>query len=68
MQVSNKAPAYPPSSVNAPVHILKSFTVSFDLFIILKCLFFLGMRALWRRDTEATYEPVGGFGRDDDED
>ncbi|KAL0951405.1 hypothetical protein HGRIS_008100 [Hohenbuehelia grisea] len=31
------------------------------------CLFFLGVRAVWRKDTtEATYEPVGGFGRDDE--
>ncbi|KAG6832275.1 hypothetical protein H0H92_003508 [Tricholoma furcatifolium] len=30
-------------------------------------LFFYGVRVVWRRDTtEATYEPVGGFGRDDD--
>lgn len=29
-------------------------------------LFFYGVRAVWRRDTtEATYEPVGGFGQDD---
>ncbi|KAF8640885.1 hypothetical protein AX17_000533 [Amanita inopinata Kibby_2008] len=31
------------------------------------CLFFYGVRRVWQRDTtEATYEPVGGFGRDDD--
>ncbi|PPQ67086.1 hypothetical protein CVT25_005687 [Psilocybe cyanescens] len=31
------------------------------------CGFFYGVRLVWRRDTtEATYEPVGGFGRDDD--
>ncbi|KAM6498433.1 FAS1 domain containing protein [Amanita muscaria] len=31
------------------------------------CLFFYGVRKVWRRDTtEATYEPVGGYGRDDD--
>lgn len=31
------------------------------------CLFFAGVRNIWRRDTtEATYEPVGGFGRDDE--
>ncbi|KAL5495124.1 hypothetical protein ACEPAI_586 [Sanghuangporus weigelae] len=31
-------------------------------------LFFLGVRVLWRRDTtEATYEPVGGFTNEDDE-
>lgn len=30
--------------------------------------FFLGVRAFWRRDTtEATYEPVGGFTNEDDE-
>ena len=30
--------------------------------------FFYGVRRLWLRDTtEATYEPVGGFGRDDDD-
>lgn len=34
-------------------------------FIILG--FFLGVRTVWKRDTtEATYEPVGGFGHDDD--
>jgi solute carrier family 25 (mitochondrial carnitine/acylcarnitine transporter), member 20/29 len=32
------------------------------------CLFFYGVRRVWRKDvTEATYEPVGGFGRDDDD-
>jgi solute carrier family 25 (mitochondrial carnitine/acylcarnitine transporter), member 20/29 len=32
------------------------------------CVFFYGVRMVWRRDTtEATYEPVGGFGRDDDD-
>ena len=36
--------------------------------ILLICLFFYGVRILWNRDsTEATYEPVGGFGRDDDD-
>ncbi|KAF4622849.1 hypothetical protein D9613_002123 [Agrocybe pediades] len=31
------------------------------------CAFFYGVRWVWRRDTtEATYEPVGGFGRDDE--
>ncbi|KAF7339597.1 Carnitine/acyl carnitine carrier [Mycena sanguinolenta] len=31
------------------------------------CLFFYGVRAFWRRDfTQPTYEPVGGFGADDD--
>lgn len=36
--------------------------------ILLICAFFYGVRAVWRRDTtEATYEPVGGFGRDDDD-
>lgn len=31
------------------------------------CMFFLGVRAVWRRDaTEATYEPVGGFSREED--
>lgn len=35
--------------------------------IILICIFFWCVRLVWRRDTtEATYEPVGGFGRDDD--
>ncbi|RDB28990.1 FAS1 domain-containing protein fsc1 [Hypsizygus marmoreus] len=34
---------------------------------VLICLFFYGVRIVWRRDTtEATYEPVGGFGRDDE--
>jgi solute carrier family 25 carnitine/acylcarnitine transporter 20/29 len=37
--------------------------------ILIICGFFYGVRILWQRDTtEATYEPVGGFGRDDDED
>lgn len=32
------------------------------------CLFFLGVRKIWKMDrTEATYEPVGGFGREDDD-
>ena len=32
------------------------------------CLFFYGVRWVWRKDTtEATYEPVGGFGRDGDD-
>ncbi|KAG5715645.1 hypothetical protein E4T56_gene485 [Termitomyces sp. T112] len=36
---------------------------------ILICLFFYGVRLVWQRDTtEATYEPIGGFGRDDDDD
>jgi len=36
--------------------------------VILICSFFCGVRAIWRRDvTEATYEPIGGFGRDDDD-
>ncbi|KAG6862441.1 hypothetical protein C0995_011881 [Termitomyces sp. Mi166 len=31
------------------------------------CLFFYGVRLVWQRDTaEATYEPIGGFGRDDE--
>lgn len=30
--------------------------------------FFMGVRKIWRLDrTEATYEPVGGFGREDDD-
>jgi solute carrier family 25 (mitochondrial carnitine/acylcarnitine transporter), member 20/29 len=34
---------------------------------VLICLFFYGVRLVWRRDTtEATYEPVGGFGQDDE--
>lgn len=33
------------------------------------CAFFYGVRIVWSWDTtEATFEPVGGFGRDDDED
>ncbi|KAI0963716.1 hypothetical protein AcW1_000717 [Taiwanofungus camphoratus] len=37
--------------------------------VALICAFFLGVRAIWRRDTtEATYEPIGGFGRDDSDD
>ena len=35
--------------------------------VVLICAFFYGVRLIWIRDTtEATYEPVGGFGRDDD--
>lgn len=35
--------------------------------LALICAFFYGVRALWRIDaTEATYEPVGGFGQDDE--
>lgn len=35
--------------------------------IVLICAFFYVVRLIWRRDTtEATYEPVGGFGRDDE--
>jgi len=35
--------------------------------VALICLFFYGVRLIWLRDTtEATYEPVGGFGRDDE--
>lgn len=30
--------------------------------IVLICLFFYGVRTVWNRDTEATYEPMGGFG------
>lgn len=31
------------------------------------CAFFFGVRMIWQRDTmEATFEPVGGFGRDDE--
>ena len=34
--------------------------------IVLICLFFYGVRAIWRRDTTvATYEPAGGFGEED---
>ncbi|TFK77248.1 carnitine/acyl carnitine carrier [Pluteus cervinus] len=34
--------------------------------VILICAFFYGVRIIWLRDTmEATYEPLGGFGRDD---
>ncbi|CDO73195.1 hypothetical protein BN946_scf185007.g250 [Trametes cinnabarina] len=37
--------------------------------VLLIGLFFWGVRWVWRRDTtEATYEPVGGFGHDDSED
>ncbi|KAI3622790.1 carnitine acyl carnitine carrier [Moniliophthora roreri] len=36
--------------------------------VFLICGFFYVVRLIWRRDTtEATYEPVGGFARDDDE-
>ncbi|KAK2461642.1 hypothetical protein APHAL10511_006105 [Amanita phalloides] len=41
---------------------------SFGAFgVVMICAFFYGVRIMWQRDTmEATYEPVGGFGRDDD--
>ena len=36
--------------------------------ILLICALFYWISIVWRRDhTEATYEPVGGFGRDDDD-
>lgn len=36
--------------------------------VLLICLFFYGVRIFWNRDpTEATYEPVGGFGRDSED-
>lgn len=36
--------------------------------VVVICAFFFVVRIVWRRDTtEATYEPVGGFGRDDDD-
>ena len=36
--------------------------------VIMICAFFMGVRAFWRRDTtEATYEPIGGFTNEDDE-
>lgn len=36
--------------------------------IMLIAAFFFGVRTIWRRDTtEATYEPVGGFGHEDDD-
>lgn len=35
--------------------------------VVLICLFFYAVQLVWMRDTtEATYEPVGGFGRDDE--
>jgi len=35
--------------------------------LALICVFFYGVRAVWKIDaTEATYEPVGGFGQDDE--
>ena len=41
-------------------------TTVFILGIFFICLFFYGVRVVWKRDTtEATYEPVGGFDRDD---
>lgn len=37
--------------------------------VIAICGLFYGVRLIWKWDTrEATYEPVGGFGREDDED
>lgn len=56
-------PYYPPwwIAYGAPA----SVGVGGCLFI---CLFFFGVRIVWRRDAaEATYEPVGGFGHEDDE-
>jgi len=36
--------------------------------VCLIALFFFGVRVIWMRDTtEATYEPVGGFGQEDEE-
>ncbi|KAH0838185.1 FAS1 domain-containing protein [Lanmaoa asiatica] len=36
--------------------------------VLLICFFFYGARVFWNKDpTEATYEPVGGFGRDCDD-
>lgn len=36
--------------------------------VMMICVFFMGVRAFWRRDaSEATYEPVGGFSNEDDE-
>jgi solute carrier family 25 (mitochondrial carnitine/acylcarnitine transporter), member 20/29 len=36
--------------------------------MVLICLFFYVVSLIWRRDTtEATYEPMGGFGRDDED-
>lgn len=37
--------------------------------ILTICGFFYGVRSIWKRDTtEATYEPIGGFGRGGDDD
>lgn len=36
--------------------------------MIVICAFFYGVRIIWRKDVaEATYEPVGGFGQEDEE-
>ena len=36
--------------------------------IVLICAFFYGVRIVWKRDTtEATYEPIGGFGQEEEE-
>lgn len=36
--------------------------------VLLICAFFYGVRLVWKRDTtEATFEPVGGFGSEDDD-
>ena len=36
--------------------------------VLVIALFFMGVRKIWRMDrSEATYEPVGGFGREDDD-
>ena len=47
-------------------YVLPIFVGIFGVFAI--GLFFMGVRKVWRLDrTEATYEPVGGFSREDDD-
>ncbi|KAJ3521688.1 hypothetical protein NM688_g8982 [Phlebia brevispora] len=56
-------PYYPPWWVKygGPVAVLVG-----GIFVI--CGFFYVVRIIWKKDvTEATYEPIGGFGQEDDE-
>ncbi|KAI9513047.1 FAS1 domain-containing protein [Russula earlei] len=51
-----------------PLFVKYGFPAVVAVFGVLAiCLFFMGVRKIWRLDrTEATYEPIGGFGREDD--
>ncbi|KAI9445324.1 FAS1 domain-containing protein [Lactarius indigo] len=52
-----------------PVWIEYGWPIFVGIFGVLAIgLFFMGVRKVWRLDrTEATYEPVGGFSREDDD-